>query len=209
MSSPERNSSIMQDRHQITQQKVIEYPAIFLGSLHQTQLTTWLVKNKQMVNTEIVLNPGILKIYNDLLLNAVQNRHKQGGETTLINISVKANGTISILNNGAVLTPEDVPSVFSLEPPVEGCRVKGYSVKLANIFSTSFYVETARRGKEQEGGIRELGGVETVSSEAIKCHWRDNMTKVEPIARAPFHGKPYTKVCLTLDLPKLGVKTIS
>lgn len=69
----------------------------------------------------------------------------------------------------------------------------GYSVKLANIFSRHFYVETGNKDRKM----------------AIKVDWKNNMSKMENVQIRPYNKIDYTKISAALHIHKFGIKRLS
>ncbi len=69
----------------------------------------------------------------------------------------------------------------------------GHSVKLANLFSRYFYVETGNKNKKT----------------ALKIDWRNNMSKMDPPQTRPYMKIDYTKISAALDLSRFGIKKLS
>ena len=85
--------------------------------------------------------PGLYKIFNEVLVYAAKN--KQSGS-----IDVKKK-TITVYNNGAGIPMEKRKEPEIYAPALifgyldDDSNINGYGVKLANIFSTEFTIETA------------------------------------------------------------------
>lgn len=161
-----------------------------------------------MVNRPLSFVPGLFKIFDEILVNAADNKVRDPAMDTLkIDIDAEK-GEISIFNNGRGIPVEIhakegiwVPELIfghlltssnynDDQKKVTGGR-NGYGAKLCNIFSTEFVIETAdcRVGKK----FRQV--------------FRSNMSiKTEPeISNYPRSSSEYTKITFKPDYQKFGM----
>ncbi|ELR18016.1 DNA gyrase/topoisomerase IV, A subunit [Acanthamoeba castellanii str. Neff] len=158
--------------------------------------------------------PALYKIFDEILVNAADNKQRDPNMTT-IKVWIDAEqGSIRILNDGQGI-PVHVHKQEGLYLPellfghlltgsnfddsvakVTGGR-NGYGAKLANIFSKEFTVETVdcKRG---------FKFVQT---------WRDNMSttdgpRVSPLTQQEQEAKDYTVVTFKPDLSRFGMQTL-
>ncbi|KAJ3332095.1 DNA topoisomerase 2 [Blyttiomyces sp. JEL0837] len=134
-------------------------PDTYIGSVEYLQGPMWVFENSQMVNRNISYVPGLYKIFDEILVNAADNKIRDPKmDTVRVNID-KEDNRISIYNNGrgipiqvhateGVYVPELIfghlltsSNYDDSEKKVTGGR-NGYGAKLCNIFSTEFIVET-------------------------------------------------------------------
>lgn len=113
-----------------------------------------------MVFRDISYVPGFYKIFDEILVNAADNKQRDPSMDVLKVVIDKENGVISVHNNGKGI-PIEIHAVEKVYVPelifghlltssnyddndrkVTGGR-NGYGAKLCNIFSTEFIVETA------------------------------------------------------------------
>jgi len=139
-------------------------PDSYIGSVEFTKELMWVYDNSQnrMVQKEISFVPGLYKIFDEILVNAADNKQRDKSMNTIkIDIDPERN-MVSVWNNGqgipVTMHKEQkmyVPTMIfghlltssnynDDEKKVTGGR-NGYGAKLCNIFSTSFTVETATR----------------------------------------------------------------
>ena len=135
-------------------------PDTYIGSVQPTTESMWIYENEAMVNREITYVPGFYKIFDEILVNAADNKQRDPKMDT-IKIEIKQDeNTISVMNNGkgipVVMHKEEnmyVPTMIfghlltssnfnDEEEKVTGGR-NGFGAKLCNVFSTKFTVETA------------------------------------------------------------------
>lgn len=135
-----------------------------------------------MVQREVSYVPGLYKIFDEILVNAADNKQR---DPTMDSVKVEINvaeNTISVFNNGAgvpveihaeegVYVPEMIfghlltsSNYDDSEKKTTGGR-NGYGAKLANIFSTEFTIETADGNR-----LRRYKQVDTNSSLFLLLH---------------------------------------
>lgn len=158
----------------------------------------------RLVTNSIYSIAGLYKIFDEILVNAADNKQRDAKMDVIkIDINQEQN-TISIYNNGCgipvVLHKEEkmyVPTMIfghlltssnynDEEEKVTGGR-NGYGAKLCNIFSTKFTVETASKQYKKH----------------FKQTWGSNMTKAsEPKIKESGKDDDFTKVTFSPDLAK-------
>ena len=131
-------------------------------------------ENNRMVNKEITYVPGLYKIFDEILVNAADNKVRDKKMDT-IKIDINAEkGEIKIFNNGkgipVVHHKEEkmyVPTMIfghlltssnfnDEEEKVTGGR-NGYGAKLCNVFSKKFTVEDPLASRPKTGVSSRLG----------------------------------------------------
>lgn len=187
-------------------------PDTYIGSVERTQETMWVFdKSKEcMVQKELSFVPGLYKIYDEILVNAADNKQRDPKMDVIrIDINQEQN-TISVYNNGCgipvVMHKEEkmfVPTMIfghlltssnynDEEEKVTGGR-NGYGAKLCNIFSTKFTVETASKQYKKH----------------FKQTWGSNMTKAsEPKVKEAGKDDDFTKVTFSPDLSKFKMEKL-
>ena len=163
----------------------------------------------KMVSKQIQYVPGLYKIFDEIIVNAADNKVRDPKMNTLkVNID-RENNEISIYNNGRgipikmhevekVYVPELIfghlltsSNYDDDEEKITGGR-NGYGAKLCNIFSTKFQVETV----DSEQGLK------------FKQTFSDNMSvKSKPLITS-CSGTDYTKITFKPDLSKFGLTSI-
>jgi len=163
---------------------------------------------QRMVVRTISYVPGLYKIFDEILVNAADNKQRDNTMDTLrVDVDVKT-GTISVYNNGRgipvemhkkekVYVPELIfgqlltgSSFDDEEKRTVGGR-NGYGAKLANIYSTHFIVET----QDQNAGLK------------YKQEWRNNMAETGKPIVTPCDKADWTRITFTPDLPRFGKMT--
>lgn len=141
-------------------------PDTYVGSIEKHEQTLWVYDTSgEMVNKSVSYVPGLYKIFDEILVNAADNKqrdHKMDRVEVVIN---QEENLISVYNTGdgipveihkeeGVFVPELIfghlltsSNYNDNEKKTTGGR-NGYGAKLTNIFSTEFIIETAD-GKRQ------------------------------------------------------------
>lgn len=152
----------------------------------------WNNDSQKMENREITYVPGLFKIFDEIIVNAADNKVRDP-KMSLIKINIdKEKNEISIFNNGAGI-PVQIHAKEQMyvaemifgnlltssnydddEKKTTGGR-NGYGAKLCNIFSTKFIIETADKKRK------------------FKMIWEKNMKKKSEPKVTPYDKDEYTK----------------
>ncbi|XP_021916593.1 DNA topoisomerase 2-like [Zootermopsis nevadensis] len=148
-------------------------PDTYIGSVEPVTEPMWVYDEEQdlMVWKDISFVPGLYKIFDEILVNAADNKQRDP-KMDCIKIEINPDrNLISVWNNGQgipVVEHKDekmyVPTMIfghlltssnynDEEEKVTGGR-NGYGAKLCNIFNTMFTVETA--SKEYKRSLKQL-----------------------------------------------------
>ncbi|XP_077359532.1 DNA topoisomerase 2-alpha isoform X2 [Festucalex cinctus] len=185
-------------------------PDSYIGSVETVTQSMWVYDEDVGLNCrEVTFVPGLYKIFDEILVNAADNKQRDKSMSCIkINIDVE-NNTISIWNNGKGIPVVEhkvekvyVPALIfgqlltssnydDDEKKVTGGR-NGYGAKLCNIFSTKFTVETAC--KESKKTFRQT--------------WYDNMGNAGDATISPFNGEEFTCITFRPDLPKFKMSIL-
>ncbi|XP_076674328.1 DNA topoisomerase 2 [Andrena cerasifolii] len=186
-------------------------PDTYIGSVeHVTELMWVYDKEKDiMVQKEIKYVPGLYKIFDEILVNAADNKQRDPKMDTIKIEINQQNNIISVWNNGkgipVVIHKEEnmfVPTMIfghlltssnydDEEEKVTGGR-NGYGAKLCNIFSHRFTVETASKEYKK----------------CLKQTWNNNMETASAPRIKEFSGDDFTKVIFSPDLSKFKMDTL-
>ncbi|KAF9767745.1 DNA topoisomerase 2 [Fusarium sp. DS 682] len=162
---------------------ILKRPDTYIGSVVRTESEMWVLDKdtKQMDRRKITYVPGLYKIFDEILVNAADNKQADSKDhiMTYMKVTVdRSAGEISVENNGngipvvmhgkeAMYVPEMIfghlltgSNYDDDEKKTVGGR-NGYGAKLCNVFSTQFTVEI----QDSDNGKR------------YKQTWTDNMTK--------------------------------
>ncbi|KAJ8335199.1 hypothetical protein SKAU_G00408380 [Synaphobranchus kaupii] len=185
-------------------------PDTYIGSVEPVTQQMWVFDEEVGMNLrEITYVPGLYKIFDEILVNAADNKQRDKNMSCIkITIDPESN-TITIWNNGKgipVVEHKDekmyVPALIfghlltssnydDEEKKVTGGR-NGYGAKLCNIFSTKFTVETACKEYKH----------------SFKQTWQSNMTKSSDPRIKHFDGEDFTCVSFQPDLSKFNMEKL-
>lgn len=186
-------------------------PDTYIGSVEHVTENMWVFDDESgtMVLKQIEYVPGLFKIFDEVLVNAADNKQRDKSMDCIkIDINVETS-TISVWNNGQgipVVMHKDenmyVPTMIfghlltssnynDEEEKVTGGR-NGYGAKLCNIFSTKFIVETASKEYKRQ----------------FKQTWASNMTKTTEPKIKEFCGEDFTKITFSPDLEKFKMSQL-
>ena len=186
-------------------------PDTYIGSIEKTTQPMWVYDDdkEMMVQRDLTYVPGLYKIFDEILVNAADNKVRDPN-MTCVKIDIDAeNNKIKIWNNGKGIPVVHhktenmyVPTMIfghlltssnydDSERKVTGGR-NGYGAKLCNIFSTKFVVETQ---------CGEYG-------KAFRQQWENNMGKTTEPKIVPAKGQDYTSITFYPDLEKFQMETL-
>ncbi|KAI9193271.1 DNA topoisomerase [Polychytrium aggregatum] len=206
--SAQTNKSIEEIYQKKTQlEHILLRPDTYIGSVESIDMELWLYEDNHMVFRKAKIVPGLYKIFDEIIVNACDNKSRDSSMTELrVNID-RENSSISVLNNGkgipveihakeGVYVPELIfghlltsSNYDDAEKKVTGGR-NGYGAKLCNIFSSEFVVETA----------------DSSTKRRFKQVFTDNMSKrSEPVVTPLKSGHDFTKITFRPDLSKFGM----
>ncbi|XP_011646495.1 DNA topoisomerase 2 isoform X1 [Pogonomyrmex barbatus] len=186
-------------------------PDTYIGSVEPVTEMMWVFdkEKEMMVQKDIKYVPGLYKIFDEILVNAADNKQRDP-KMDMIKIDIDSeNNTISVWNNGkgipVVIHKEEnmyVPTMIfghlltssnydDEEEKVTGGR-NGYGAKLCNIFSHRFTVETATKEYKK----------------CLKQTWGNNMGKASEPRIKEYYGEDFTKVTFSPDLSKFKMQSL-
>lgn len=185
-------------------------PDSYIGSVEPVTQQMWVFDEEVGLNCrDVTFVPGLYKIFDEILVNAADNKQRDKGMSCIkISIDVE-NNTISVWNNGKGIPVVEhkvekvyVPALIfgqlltssnydDDEKKVTGGR-NGYGAKLCNIFSTNFTVETACKD----------------SKKIFRQSWYDNMGRAGEARISPFDGDEYTCITFRPDLAKFKMSIL-
>ncbi|XP_076089430.1 DNA topoisomerase 2-alpha-like isoform X1 [Mytilus galloprovincialis] len=186
-------------------------PDSYIGSVETLTQAMWVYDDEagHMVNREITFVPGLYKIFDEILVNASDNKQRDPS-MNCIKIEIDPeNNKIKIWNNGKGIPVVEhktekmfVPTMIfghlltssnydDTEKKVTGGR-NGYGAKLCNIFSTKFIVETSSKDYHK----------------AFKQTWIDNMGKTKEPTITDSKNEDFTSVTFYPDLKKFKMSSL-
>jgi len=194
-------------------------PAMYIGTIEPNTIETYIVDNtNKIIKKQITYIPGLFKIFDEALVNAidhsVRTREDKSEKSIIVkNIKVsinKATGIIEVFNDGNgievvkhgeydIYIPEMIfgelltSSNYNDDEIRTIGGVNGLGIKLANIFSKEFTIET----------------IDHIRKKIYKQTFRENLTiKEEPEIKSCLK-KPYTKISFLPDYEKFGLKEMT
>ncbi len=197
-------------------------PAMYIGTIEPNTIETYVVDNSdKIVKRQITYIPGLFKIFDEAVVNAIDHSVRtrkdfaEGKTDTIIVKSIrvlinKATGVIEIFNDGNgieivkhseydVWIPELIFGELLTSSNYNDDEIKtvggvnGLGIKLANIFSKEFTIET----------------VDHMRKKIYKQTFSENLTiKGTPEIKS-CQKKPYTKISFLPDYEKFGLKELT
>ncbi|GBN23976.1 DNA topoisomerase 2-alpha [Araneus ventricosus] len=178
-------------------------PDTYIGSLNKISEEKWILETAHSVKRNITFSPGLLQIFDEILLNACDNKTRDKNMNVLkIHIDQKRS-QISIFNNGKCIPIEIheeencyIPTLLfktlltssnydDKDRKLTAGR-NGFGAKLCNIFSKKLIVETASKDSEKK----------------FTQIFEDNMkNETEPDVQ-PYLGSDFTRITFYPDLDK-------
>ncbi|XP_069993753.1 DNA topoisomerase 2-alpha isoform X2 [Penaeus vannamei] len=206
---PKSVETVYQKKTQL--EHILLRPDTYIGSVEYTTEQMWIFdpETDRIVQKEISFVPGLYKIYDEILVNAADNKQRDPGMDTIKVEIDPENNVISVYNNGkgipVAMHKEEkmyVPTMIfghlltssnynDDEQKVTGGR-NGYGAKLCNIFSNKFVVETA--SKEYKKNFKQT--------------WGTNMSKTSDAKIKDYGGEDFTKITFSPDLVKFKMESL-
>lgn len=189
---------------------ILKRPDSYVGSTPQQEDVYWVKNGDKFVREKNNVSPAILKIFDEILVNAIDRNTSHPKEVKKIQVMMDANGLITVTNNGPLggISVEQHPTEKLWNPEltfghlltstnyddakdkIVGGR-NGYGAKLANVFSTMFRVEI-KDGKNKKQYTQV---------------WRNNMSCCDD-AEITRHNKVSNEVSIAFlpDWKRFGMK---
>jgi DNA topoisomerase-2 len=209
--SNKRQKTVEQTYQKKTQlEHILLRPDSYVGSIEFNTSDMWVFdeKSERMIFKSISIVPGLYKIFDEILVNAADNKQRDDSMTELKVVINKEEGSISVYNNGQGIPvikhqkeqcyiPELIfghlltsSNYDDSEKKTTGGR-NGYGAKLTNIFSTEFIVET----------------LDSKRNIQYKQVFSNNMTcKKKPSIKKSKKTKDWTKITFKPDFLKFGME---
>lgn len=187
---------------------VLEKPDMYIGSINNDESEMYIKEDDKIIKKNIIFNPALYKLYDEALVNA-RDHTINCKDCNIIKINIdKKKNQITIYNNGdgipikihkehGIYVPELIfgnlltsTNYDKDEERITGGKY-GLGIKLTNIWSTKFTVETC-------DGVNEYEQI-----------FEKNMyNKTEPIIKKS-KKEQYTKISFIPDLKRLNMKELS
>ncbi|KAM6451890.1 DNA topoisomerase 2-alpha isoform 1-T2 [Liasis olivaceus] len=208
---PDKRLSVERIYQKKTQlEHILLRPDTYIGSVEQVTQQMWVFDENEGLNCrDVTFVPGLYKIFDEILVNAADNKQRDKNMSCIKVTIDPENNTISVWNNGKGIPIIEhqvekmyVPALIfghlltssnydDDEKKVTGGR-NGYGAKLCNIFSTKFTVETACKEYKK----------------LFKQTWTNNMTKAGEMKLKYFDGEDFTCVTFQPDLSKFKMTAL-
>ncbi|MCJ1320355.1 DNA topoisomerase 2 [Xylographa vitiligo] len=201
---------------------IIKRPDTYIGSVERSEKQMWVYNTEadSMEMREVSFVPGLYKIFDEILVNAADNKQRDKNMNEIKITVDREKGEISVWNNGRGI-PIEIHEVGTAE-------LKSYNntdilLQKENIYipemifghlltSSNYDDEEAKVTGGRNGYGAKLCNVfstkfvlETADSKSRKKYkqtWTDNMTKMGPAAINENKGEDYTKITFTPDFRK-------
>jgi DNA topoisomerase-2 len=191
---------------------IMKRPDTYIGSVEKTTDKMWVYNSttEAMEYRDVTYVPGLYKIFDEILVNAADNKQNDKNMSEIKVTVNRESGEISVRNDGkgipveihkehGIYVPEMIfghlltsSNYNDNEAKVTGGR-NGYGAKLCNVFSTQFTLETVDNKRKKK----------------YTQTWTENMSKMGKAKITDVKsGDDYTKVSYKADFSKFGMDGI-
>ena len=165
-------------------------PDTYVGSIEKSTATMWVHDSERMVLKNVTYVPGLYKIFDEILVNAADNKVRDAKQDTIaVDIDTALN-TISVYNNGSGI-------------PVDMHKEEGVYVPeliFGHLLTSSNYDDSEKKTTGGRNGSRQKKYRQT---------FRDNMSVAEePVITKCKASENYTRITFTPDLERFGMTTL-
>ncbi|OAQ94789.1 DNA topoisomerase 2 [Purpureocillium lilacinum] len=187
---------------------IIKRPDTYIGSVEKTDQQMWVFNKEtsQMEYKSITYVPGFYKIFDEILVNAADNKQRDSTMNTMKVTINRESGEISVENNGKgipvvihekekIYIPELIfghllagSNFDDNEQKTVGGR-NGYGAKLCNVFSTEFTLECQ----------------DSTHGKRYKQTWTDNMQKMQKAKITSSKSADFVRVTFKPDYERFGM----
>lgn len=208
-SKPIKKKTATETYQKLTQlEHIIKRPDTYIGSVERTDQQMW-VFNKELNRMEfrkVNFVPGLYKIFDEILVNAADNKQRDASMTWIKVTVDREAGQITVENNGrgipvvmhekeGVLIPELVfghllagSNFDDDEKKTVGGR-NGYGAKLCNVFSTEFTLECQ----------------DSANGKRYKQTWHDNMSRMDKAKLTSSKSADFVRITFKPDFLRFGM----
>ena len=199
---------------------IYQLPDTYIGSVESAPIDSYIYTETEgrMIKQSLTYVPGLFKIYDEIVVNALDHAMRLKDEVKKgkkdvkpvkqIRISIdRSSGYIEVMNDGDGIDVEKHSSYDMYIPQLIFGELltstnydqdmeklwggkNGYGSKLTNIFSKEFTIETIDHRREKKYTQR----------------WTDNMKKVDKATIKSSSKSPYTKIRFLPDYTRFGLK---
>ncbi|KAK4695791.1 DNA topoisomerase II, partial [Lecanoromycetidae sp. Uapishka_2] len=209
---PKKGSKATETYQKLTQlEHIIKRPDTYIGSVEAQEKQMWVYNSEleSMVNKTVTFVPGLYKIFDEIVVNAADNKQRDKNMDA-VKVSIdRENGEISVYNNGRgipieihekekIYIPEMIFGHLLTSSNYDDDQAKvtggrnGYGAKLCNVFSTSFTLETA----------------DSKTKKKYTQTWTENMSKMGKASIVANKSDDYTKITFKPDFARFGMRGI-
>jgi DNA topoisomerase-2 len=205
---PKKGNATSQYQKLTQLEHIIKRPDTYIGSVERLEKQMWVYNSESeaIESREISYVPGLYKIFDEILVNAADNKQRDKNMNEIKVWIDREKGEISVRNNGrgipvemhekeGIYIPEMIfghlltsSNYDDDEQKVTGGR-NGYGAKLCNVFSTKFILET----------------VDSKSGKKYTQTWHDNMTKKDKAKITSVKSDDYTRITFYPDFKKFNM----
>ncbi|GAB7366207.1 hypothetical protein MBLNU230_g7767t1 [Neophaeotheca triangularis] len=188
---------------------ILKRPDTYIGSVEPTTEQMWVFNSEaeMMENRKVTFVPGLYKIFDEILVNAADNKQRDKNMDEMRVWINREQGVIAVRNNGrgipiemhskeGIWIPEMIFGHLLTSSNYDDDQAKvtggrnGYGAKLTNIYSTQFSLET----------------VDSKTKQKYKQTWKNNMGNMEKAKITPMKtGSDYTQITFKPDFRKFGM----
>ena len=201
-------------------QHILDNPDTYIGSVEEIDSEQWVIEGDRIVEKNIKYIPGLFKLFDEGIVNcrdhvvrmlqAIANGQQNVLPVTNIEITIDADGTITMLNDGNGIDVAEHPEhkiwipemIFGhlrtstnydkTEKKIVGGK-NGFGFKLVLIWSTYGSVET----------------VDHIRGLKYRQEFNNNLDEICKPSITKCKNKPYTKITFKPDYKRLGISSLS
>ncbi len=193
-------------------QHVLKRPDMYIGTLKDITASVFIVRNGKMKREGVTFNSGILKLFDEIILNACDHAIDHPGVVTNIKVEVDSDKGIVIHNNGKgipvekysgdnvdgdIYLPELIFTHFLTSSNYDDTQTRiksglnGLGAKLTSAFSKKFIVETVCDGI------------------FYKQVYKNNLKEISLPKIKDINQKDYTRITFIPDFKRFGCESIN
>ena len=201
-------------------QHILDNPDTYIGSVEEIDSEQWVIEGDRIVEKNIKYIPGLFKLFDEGIVNcrdhvvrmlqAIANGQQNVLPVTNIEITIDADGTITMLNDGNGIDVAEHPEhkiwipemIFGhlrtstnydkTEKKIVGGK-NGFGFKLVLIWSTYGSVET----------------VDHIRGLKYRQEFKNNLDEICKPSITKCKNKPYTKITFKPDYKRLGISNLT
>jgi DNA topoisomerase-2 len=181
---------------------ILKRPDSYIGSVVPDVVDTWKLHDDKFERTQVTIAPGLVKIFDEILVNAIDQHTLHPKKVTRIDVSWDGD-TVTVRNNGdgipikmhdkeKVWLPELIFGHLLTSSNYDDTKERttggrnGYGAKLTNVFSKDFTVRVVSGGKR------------------YTQEWHNNMSQMSEPEIKDFKGASGVEVTFRADPSKFG-----